>query len=343
MHWNRMITVVDAHAEGEVGRVVVGGVLPPPGETMFAKARYLENEADWLRKFLLNEPRGTGTSCANLVVPPTHADADVGFIIIEANEYPPMSGSNTICTATVLLETGMIPMTEPETRFTMEAPGGLVRITASCRNGRCERIKFANVPCFVWHLDHPLEVEGLGTLSVDVAYGGMVYALADAGALGFAIRPDEAREIAEAGGRIIAAAAEQIEAVHPENPEINTVSTVAIAMPLEEAEPGRKVSRNACVAPPAHIDRCPTGTATSARIAVLHARGQLAPGEIFENHSIIDTRFEAEITEITSVAGIPAVVPSVAGRGFVIGIYQFGLDPADPFPEGFHLDDGSRV
>ena len=345
MKWQRTITVVDAHAEGEVGRVVVGGVLPPPGRTMFDKMLHMETEADWLRRFLLNEPRGGGAWCANLVVPPTTPEADVGFIIMLVNGYAPMSGSNTICTATVLLETGMVPMTEPETRFVLEAPGGLVKVTARCRDGRCEQIKFTNVPCFVFHLDHPLEVEDVGTISVDVAYGGVVFAFADANALGFAVKPDEARDLAAMGERIIAAAAEQIEAIHPENPEIHSVSMAAIAVPIVDTEDGRKLGRNAVVPrpPPYHIDRCPTGTATSARLAIMHARGQIKPGEIFENRSIIDTRFEAEIVGTTEVGGIPAVTPAVAGRGWIIGIYQYGLDPTDPFPDGFRLDEGALV
>jgi len=343
MKWQRMITVVDAHAEGEVGRVVVGGVLPPPGRTMFDKMRHMETEGDWLRRFLLNEPRGGGTWCANLVVPSTTPEADVGFIIMLVNGYAPMSGSNTICTATVLLESGMVPMVEPETRFVLEAPGGLVKVTARCRDGRCEQIKFTNVPCFVFHLDHPLEVEGEGTILVDVAYGGVVFAVANAAALGFAVKPDEARDLAALGGRIIVAAAEQIAAVHPENPEIHTVSMAAIAAPIVDAEDGRKLGRNAVIPrpPPYHIDRCPTGTATSARLAIMHAREQIKPGQIFENRSIIDTRFEAKIVGTTEVGGIPAVYPAIAGRGWVIGIHQYGLDPTDPFPEGFRLDEGS--
>ena len=345
MKWKRTITVVDAHAEGEVGRVVVGGVLAPPGRTMFDKMRHMETEADWLRRFLLSEPRGGGTWCANLVVPPTMPEADVGFIIMLVNGYAPMSGSNTICTATVLLETGMVPMTEPETRFVLEAPGGLVGVTARCRDGRCEQIKFTNVPCFVFHLDHPLEVEGVGTIAVDVAYGGVVFAFADAHALGFAVKPDEARDLAAMGERIIAAAAAQIEAIHPENPEIHTVSMAAIAVPVVAAGDGRKLGRNAVVPrpPPYHIDRCPTGTATSARLAIMHARGQIKPGETFENRSIIDTRFDAEIVGITEVGGIPAVIPTVAGRAWITGIHQYGLDPTDPFPDGFRLDEGALV
>jgi proline racemase len=337
MFWQRTITVVDAHAEGETGRVVVGGVLPPPGATMFEKMRHMASRDDRLRRFLLNEPRVGATSSANLVVPPTRADADVGFIIMEASEYPPMSGSNTICTATVLLETGMVAMTEPETRFTLEAPGGLIPIVARCRNGRCEQITFTNVPCFVLHLDHAIEVTGLGTISVDVAYGGMIFAFADARALGFRLTADEARDITDAGSRITAAAAEQIEAVHPENAEIRDVSITSIAGPVEDADGDRLQSRNACVVQPGRIDRCPTGTATSARLSILHARGRIRQGQIFENRSIIDTRFESEIVAVTEVGGIPAVVPAVSGRGFVVGIYQYGYDPNDPFPEGFRL------
>ena len=339
MRWSRTITVVDAHAEGEIGRVVTGGVLPPPGQTLFDQREHLATKDDWLRKFLLNEPRGGGVHSANLIVPPVSPEADVGFIIMEkgGTPYPAMSGSNTICTAAVVLATGLVPMTEPETRFTMEAPGGLIRITARCRNGRCESIRFTNVPCFVFRLDQSIEVEGHGTLTVDVAYGGMWFALVDAGRLGFRLTPDEARDLVALGGRITKAAVQQVPTEHPENPKIRTISSTHFVAPLTIGADGRKIGRNVGVIQPGRIDRCPTGTATCARLAILHARGQIKPGEMFENRSIIDTRFEAEIVSTTSVAGIPAVVPSVAGRGFVTGIYQYGIDPADPFPEGFRL------
>ena len=184
MRLSRMITVVGAHAEGEANEVITGGVLEVPGATMFEKARHLETKGDDLRQFLLHEPRGKVTQCVNLVLPPTRSEADVGFIIIEPASYPPMSGTNTICTVTVLLETGVLPMTEPVTRLTLDAPGGLVRVEAKCRDGKCESVTFTNVPSFVFCLDREIEVEGLGTLVVDVSYGGMIYVLVDAAKLG---------------------------------------------------------------------------------------------------------------------------------------------------------------
>ncbi len=337
MHWQRTINVMDVHCEGTPGRVVVGGVLPPPGDSVFEMMCHMRDKDDWLRRFLLNEPRGAGISSANLVVPPRHPEADAGYVIMETVEYPAMSGSNTICTATALLETGMIPMTEPETRFTLESPAGLIRITAKCEGGRAREIEFTNQPAFVLHLDAPLEVEGLGTITVDVAYGGMFFPIADAHALGFSIARDEARDLVAMGMKITRAASEQIEAVHPVNPGIREITLSQIAAPLEDTPEGKR-SRNVCIVQPGRIDRCPTGTGTCARLAVMHARGQIGVGQVFENYSIIDTRFRAGIIEATEVGGVPAVVPKVAGRGFVAGVLQYGLDPLDPFPEGYRLD-----
>jgi hypothetical protein len=189
MRWDRTITVIGCHVGGEENDVIVGGVLPPPGATMFEKKRHLETQDDQLRRWLLHEPRGKPTLCVNLVLPPTHPDADAGLIIMESTDYPPMSGSNTICTVTVLLETGMLPMVEPVTRVTLDTPAGLVTAEARCRDGRVESVAFTNVPSFVTHLDAGVEVPGLGTVRVDVAYGGAFFALVDAGALGFSLAP----------------------------------------------------------------------------------------------------------------------------------------------------------
>ena len=201
-----MITVVGCHAGGEIGNVIVGGVLPPRGATVFEQMQTLQRDQDWLRRMLLREPRGSVAAHANLVVPATRADCDAGFIIMEPTEYPAMSGSNTICIATVLLEMGILEMREPETILRLEAPGGVVEVRAACRDGRCETVEFTNVPCFAERLDAPLEVEELGTLAVDVAYGGMWYVIADAQALGFEIEPHEARDLSLAGEAIRAAA-----------------------------------------------------------------------------------------------------------------------------------------
>ncbi len=215
-----------------------GGVLPPPGATVFEQMQALERDGDALRRLLLREPRGSVAAHANLIVPATRDDCDAGFIIMEPTEYPPMSGSNTICTTTVLLETGMVPMHEPETVVRLEAPGGVVEARATCRDGRCESVEFTNVPCFAERLDAPLEVEGLGTLSVDVAYGGMFYAIADAAALGFAIEPGEARELSLAGERIRVARASSCRARTPRTPPSATSRS------CRSPRPGRASARS---------------------------------------------------------------------------------------------------
>src|SRR5919199_6408951 len=210
MRAGRVVTVVGCHAGGEVGNVVVGGVLPPRGRTVFEQMQTLQREGDGLRRLLLREPRGSVAVHANLVVPPTRDDCAAGYIIMEPTEYPAMSGSNTICVATVLLETGMVEMQEPETTLRLEAPAGPVEVRATCRDGKCESVELTNVPCFVAHLDAPLEVAGIGALTADVAFGGMWYAIVDAADLGFALEPSEARDLCNAGELIRRAAREQL-------------------------------------------------------------------------------------------------------------------------------------
>jgi len=330
-----VITVVGCHAGGEIGNVVVGGVLPPRGATVFEQMQALR-EDDSLRRLLLREPRGSVACHANLVVPATRADCDSGFIIMEPTEYPAMSGSNTICTTTVLLETGIVPMEEPETVVRLEAPGGVVEVRAACRDGRCESVELTNVASFAEQLDAPLEVEGFGTLTVDVAYGGMWYAIVDAEALGFALEPGEARELSLAGERIRRAAREQLPCTHPENPEISGVSIVELAEPWQGAG---KVSRNAVVVAPGRLDRSATGTGLSARMAVLHARGLMRPGDRMTHASVLGTTFEGRIVEETRVGGRPAIVPAIRGSAWITSISQLFVHPDDPFPEGYLLPD----
>jgi proline racemase len=336
MRSRRMITVVGCHAGGEIGNVIVGGVLPPSGATVFEQMETLRREGDWLRRMLLREPRGSVAVHANLVVPATRPDCDAGFIIMEPTEYPAMSGSNTICTATVLLETGICEMQEPETVLWLEAPGGVVEVRASCHDGRCESVELTNVPCFVDRLDAPLEVEGLGTMAVDVAYGGMWYAIADAQSLGFEIEPHEARDLSLAGEAIRAAAREQLPCVHPENAAIAGVSIVQIAGPWQGVG---EVSRNAVVVAPGRLDRSATGTGLSARMAVLHARGQMRVGEEMTHASAIGSTFRGRILAETSVSDRAAIVPAIRGSAWITGTCQYFLDPADPFPEGYLLAD----
>ncbi len=335
MKSRRAITVIGCHAGGEVGNVVVGGVIPPPGDTVYERMQALRAD-DSLRRLLLREPRGSVAVHANLVVPSSHRDCDAGFIIMEPTEYPAMSGSNTICVATVLLETGMVEMREPETTLRLEAPAGVVEVTARCRDGRCESVELTNVPCFADRLDAPLEIAGLGTIVVDIAFGGMWYAIADAAALGFALEPAEARELSRVGELIRVAAREQLPCAHPENPDIAGVSIVEIAEPWRGAG---AVSKNAVVVSPGRLDRSATGTGLSARMAALHARGLMQAGDAMTHASVIGSAFDGRIVSETTVGGRPAIVPAIRGSAWITGVTQVFVDPSDPFPEGYLLSD----
>ncbi len=337
MRSSKVIHVVSCHAEGEVGDVIVGGVMPPPGESVWEQSRWIAQDQT-LRNFMLNEPRGGVFRHVNLLVQPKDPRAVAAWIIMEPEDTPPMSGSNSICVSTVLLDSGIVPMTEPQTRMTLEAPGGLVEATADCKNGKAERITIRNVPSFADKLEAKLEVAGLGTLTVDTAYGGDSFVIVDASALGFAITPDEAREISETGVRITDAANEQLGFSHPENAEWNHISFCQIAAPLERQEDGLH-GRNAVAIKPGKLDRSPCGTGCSARLAVMHARGQLKPGEGFIGRSIIGSRFDCRIEAETSLGGRPAIVPSIAGRAWITGTHQHMLDPDDPWPEGYKVGD----
>jgi proline racemase len=331
----RTITVVGCHAGGEVGNVVVAGVDPPPGETVYEQMQALRAD-DSLRRFLLREPRGSVATHANLIVPATHPDCHYGYVIMEPTEYPAMSGSNTICVATVLLETGMVELREPETVVRLEAPAGVVEVRCACRDGHVESVELTNVPSFAEHLDAPLEVEGLGTIGVDVAFGGMWYAIADAAALGFELVPAEARDLCAVGERIRVAAREQLPCVHPENPDVAGVSIVQIAEPWQGVG---AVTRNAVVVAPGRLDRSATGTGLSARMATLHARGLMHAGDSMTHASVIGSTFDGRIVSEVDVAGVPAIVPAIRGSAFVTGRTELYLDERDPFPEGYLLGD----
>lgn len=337
MRSTRTIQIVGCHAEGEVGDVIIGGVAPPPGETLWEQSRFIARD-ETLRRFVLNEPRGGVFRHVNLLVPPKDPRAAMGFIIMEPSDTPPMSGSNSICVATVLLDTGIVAMTEPETKLILEAPGGLVEVTALCRNGKAERITVRNVPSFADRLDVALEVPGFGTIRVDTAYGGDSFVIADAAALGFALHPDEARDIAEAGVRITRAANEQIGFRHPVNAGWDHISFCQIAETLRR-EGDAWTGRNAVVIRPGKIDRCPTGTGCSARMAVLHARGALAIGETYRAVSLLGSEFQCRIAAATTLAGRAAIVPEISGRAWITGTRTEMLDPDDPWPEGYRLSD----
>lgn len=337
MRSSKTIHVISAHAEGEVGDVIVGGVTPPPGATLWEQRSFIAQD-ETLRNFVLNEPRGGVFRHVNLLVPPKHPEADAAFIIMEPEDTPPMSGSNSICVSTVLLDGGILPMQEPETHLVLEAPGGLVRVRAECRGGKAERIFVQNVPSFAGRLSVPLEVEGHGTLTVDTAYGGDSFVVVDAAALGFAIEEREAKDIARLGVAITDAANEQIGFSHPLNPEWDHISFCAFCGPLSETQTGL-TGKSAVAIQPGKVDRSPTGTAVSARMALMAARGQMRQGQTFEAVSIIGSRFTGRIAGTAEVAGTPAIIPEISGRGWVTGIHQHMLDPDDPWPGGYRLSD----
>jgi proline racemase len=338
MRLQQVITVVGAHAEGEVGRVITGGVIAPRASSMFERQQVFQREQDWVRGLLLSDPRGSVNAAVNLVTPPISPEADIGMIVIESNYYPPMSGSNLICTVTAVLETGMLPMTEPLTRLCVDTPAGLVRVEATCGGGKCRSVSFNNVPSFVLHRQKPVDVPGLGTVVVDVAYGGMIYVIVSAAELGFTLAQQEARTLVEVGERIKLAAAEQLPSVHPTNPGIHTINQTLFAGPLTVRD-GIKTAKNAVVVSPGRIDRSPCGTGSSARMALMHARGELAVGEAFKHLSILDTEFDCRIDAITTVGAVEAVNTTVGGRAWLTGVSYYGTDPEDPFPAGYRLND----
>ncbi|WP_170412410.1 trans-3-hydroxy-L-proline dehydratase [Ruegeria arenilitoris] len=333
----KTIHVISAHAEGEVGDVIVGGVQPPPGETLWDQRAFIAQDQT-LRNFVLNEPRGGVFRHVNLLVPPKHPEADAAFIIMEPEDTPPMSGSNSICVSTVLLDGGIIPMQEPETYMTLEAPGGLVRVRAECRDGKAQRIHVQNLPSFADRIAVPLEVPGVGRLTVDTAYGGDSFVVVDAAALGIEIVENEARDIARMGVAITNAANEQLGFAHPENPDWNHISFCAFCGPLETTETGL-TGKSAVAIQPGKVDRSPTGTAVSARMALMAAKGQMTVGQTFEAVSIIGSRFTGRIAAETRVGDRPAITPEISGRGWITGIHQHMLDPDDPWPGGYRLSD----
>lgn len=337
MRSSKVIHVVSCHAEGEVGDVIVGGVAPPPGETIWEQSRWIERD-NVLRNFVLNEPRGGVFRHVNLLVPPKHPKAQMGWIIMEPADVPPMSGSNSLCVATVLLDTGILPMTEPETRLVLEAPGGLIEAVAQCKDGKVQSVEVRNLPSFADQLGAWIEVPGIGSVQVDTAYGGDSFAIVDSTKLGFALTADEAKDLVETGLKITLAANEQLGFEHPLNPDWKHISFCQIAAPLHY-EQGVATAANAVVIRPGKIDRSPCGTGCSARMAVLHAKGELAVGERFVGRSIIGSQFNCRIDSLTEVAGRPAIVPALSGRAWITGTHQHLLDPSDPWPEGYQLSD----
>jgi len=335
MRWNRTVNVIGAHAEGEVGRVVTGGVLDIPGDTVLDKLIYLQSN-DGLRQFLNQEPRGCAQMTTNLLLPASNSSADAAFIPMQADGTHAMSGSNAMCVTTVLLETGMLQMVEPKTVVILDTAAGLVKATAICHDGRVEKVSLDFIPAYVEHLDAKLEVIGLGTISVDVAFGGVYYVLPGVEQLGFKIGPDTAQDMVNLGNDIKLAAIEQLDVQHP---EISQFNSIEFLMFTDVVDPQKNIYRNATIMPPGRLDRSPCGTGSAARLAVMHAKGQARIGESFEMRSTINSIFEASLIGETTVGDIPAVLPRIAGRAWMFATMQLGSDPTDPYQLGFTMAD----
>lgn len=335
MRSRRNISLVCCHCEGEVGDVIVGGVLDLPAPTMHAKLVRSMAEHDDLRRLILHEPRGRLEMSVNLVLPPCDPRADAGFLIMAPGDWVPMSGSNTICTTTVLLETGMIPMQEPTTEVKLDTAAGLVTATAECSEGRCKSVSFDNVPAFVYALDMEVPIPGVGSVRVDIAYGGQWYVIAQAKDLGnVPVQTAEKDRLVELGQQLKAAVLAQCMPTHPENPAIRGINNVIISEPLAEQDGGLSV-RHTVIVTPGRLDRSPCGTGSSSRLAVLHARGQVQVGGKVTFRSIIDTEFVGTIRGVQTVGDVDAVLPTIRGRAWVTGERQVRLDPDDPFQTGF--------
>ncbi len=333
MRSRRVFHAVDSHTEGMPTRVIVGGVGVIPGATMFDRRRHFLEHMDDLRGLLMYEPRGHSAMSGAILQPPTRPDADWGVLFIEVSGCLPMCGHGTIGVATVLVETGMVEVTEPITTINLDTPAGLVQADVAVENGEARSVTITNVPAFTLELDRVVDVDGLGDVRYDMAFGGNFYAITDLDRLGIPFERDRKDEILHAGLKMMAAINAQAEPTHPENGEIRGCHHVQFLAPGSDA----RHSRHAMAIYPGWFDRSPCGTGTSARMAQLHTRGELAVGDEFVNESFIGGRFVGRLIEETTAGGLPAVVPTITGRAWVTGTAQYMLAPDDPFPRGFLL------
>ncbi len=334
MRWAKTLQLLDVHCEGEVGKVITSGVIDLPGRTIAEKMDHINKVDDALRRFVIFEPRGGVAASVNLLLPPTRPEADAAFIVLQADQAHAMSGSNAMCVVTALLETGMLPMIEPETTIVLDTAAGLVTAKARCRDGRCERVSLDMGPAFVEQLDIEVKTDSWGKLRADLAFGGVYYALVDVAQLGIRIEPSRARDLVVAGMELRRVINTRLKVQHPEIAEIDHVAYVM----FRDRDPDGAV-RTCTTLFPGRVDRSPCGTGSSANLACLHARGEIDVGGKTLSRSIIGSEFEVELMVTTEVAGKAAVLPRISGRAWIFGMHQIGVEPSDPFPLGYTLSD----
>jgi len=322
------------HCQGEIGKVVTGGAPEVPGATILDKMNHINRVDDALRRFVTFEPRAHVAQTVNLLLPPCRGDADAAFIVLQADRAHPMSGSNAICVVTALLETGRVKMVEPETLVRLDTAAGLIVARARCENVRCLSVSLDNVAAFVVALDAPVRTGRFGTIRADIAFGGVFYALVDVGQTGLTIAPENARALAEAGIAIKADLKGRIAVNHPEIPGLDEVAYVM----FRDREADGAI-RTCTTLKPGRVDRSPCGTGSSANLACLHARGEVAPGDRRTSRSIIGGTFTAEMIGETMVGPHKAVLPRITGQAWIYGREELRISPDDPFPAGFALSD----
>ncbi|AUA56319.1 proline racemase [Achromobacter spanius] len=334
MRWKKTLQLADVHCEGEIGKVITGGVIDIPGKTMLDKMNYINEVDDSLRRLVVLEPRGCLQMSVNLLLPPTRPEAQAGFIVLQSDKAHPMSGSNCICVVTALLELGMLPIESPVTTVVLDTPAGLVTARAQCEDGRCLSVSLDMVPSFVEHLDSPIQTPEFGTLMADIAFGGVYYALVDVDQVGLSIAPEHARALATQGVRLKTLINQQIKVRHPLFKELDEVAYVMFRNRLDA-----RTYQTCTTLPPGRVDRSPCGTGSSANLATLSARGLVAPGDRLTSRSTIGGEFQVELLGLTDVGGKAAVLPRITGRAWVYGLHQIGVDPDDPLAAGFMLSD----
>jgi proline racemase len=332
--FERSIELIQVHCQGEIGKVLVSGAPEIPGATMLDKMHHINTVDDRLRRFVTLEPRASAQMSVNLLVAPTRADADAGFIVLQADRAHAMSGSNCICVVTALLETGRIPMKEPETVVRLDTPAGLVTARARCSAGRCLSVSLDNVPAFVEALDREIATARWGAIKADIAFGGIYYAIVDVDQLGLRIDPQNARALAEAGIALKETIAEQVAVSHP---ELKGLDQIAYVMFRSTEADG--AIRTCTTLPAGRVDRSPCGTGSSANLATLHARGQVKVGDIRRSRSITGGEFMVEAIGETTIGNRPALLPRITGQAWIYGREELRLDGSDPFPKGFALSD----
>lgn len=339
LQFKRIISTVDAHTAGEPLRIITSGLPPIKGKTILEKRRYMLEHYDHLRKFLMLEPRGHSGMYGCIITPPVTEDGDFGVLFLHNEGYSTMCGHGIIAVTKVAIETGMIEANSEKRIVKIDSPAGRVTACALVQNGKVLDVSFENVPSFVYAEDVKVDVDGIGEVAVDIAFGGAFYVFAEAAKLGVRVIPEQMDQLVKLGMEIKYKVMDQMEIVHPLEPELCGIYGTIITEPVEKTD-GGLISKNVTIFADAQIDRSPTGTGTSARVALLHRKGLMDKGMHLTNKSVIDTVFKGWIKDFAKIGELAGVIPEVSGNAQIMGFHQFVLEPEDPLPEGFRITGG---